>query len=76
MIVKILHNIPADYDPAQYCRIFENVADIDFHAGSSDTKRGIYLNIHNAEEVKHIELENTTVYVMTDTGKTIDRFDI
>ena len=68
MIVKYMYGDKA-------FRIYENVADVDFYEGSGDSLPGLYLNIHNAEEVVHVELTGSA-YIMTDAGKTIDKYEV
>lgn len=81
MLVKIMHNnIGSDDHPQAAYRIFANVKEVDFAKPSPDghSRPYVYLTFERKEnQVEQISIElNGNVYLMTNEGKTFDRFEV
>lgn len=79
MIIKIMHaNRGNDDHPRQAYKLIEDVLDVDFYeAGDNGEQPGVYITRRGQtpdEATCHPLTGN--VYVMTDHGKTFDRFEV
>lgn len=77
MIVKIMFaNRGNDDHPRQAYQLFSDVKHVEFYeAGTEGETPGVYLNFHGSDEPDRHPLTGN-VYIMTDAGKTFDRFEV